>query len=103
MTTASKEQSLHVLFVSHSGAKGGAERAMLEVIDGFLAKGIVCTVVLPCEGALKKELEKRSVEIRIAPFFWWAGKEEKIVRDENIFLRQVVHLAQIVKNCKPDI
>ena len=58
---------------------GGAERALLEVIDGFKKNGIECYVLLPYNGAISNELNKREISYAIIKFKPWAGEKKKSI------------------------
>jgi len=52
---------MRVLFVSHSAEHYGAERSMLQLLEGCRAKGFEPLVLLPKRGPLSEELAKRDV------------------------------------------
>ena len=52
---------------------GGAELAMLEVIEGLVARRVECRVVVPTPGELVAELELRSIVCHISSCWWWVG------------------------------
>ncbi|GFP22485.1 hypothetical protein HKBW3S06_01713, partial [Candidatus Hakubella thermalkaliphila] len=52
---------MRVCFVSNSSQIWGAERSMLELIDGLRGKGVTCFVFLPKHGSLINELKNRGV------------------------------------------
>lgn len=66
---------MKVCFISHSAAKGGAERSLLELVDVLKEKGIEGYVVLPAHGPLVEELTKREITFCILPYKWWMGKD----------------------------
>jgi glycosyltransferase involved in cell wall biosynthesis len=71
---------MRVAFVSHTGELGGAELALLELIDGLLERGVECRVVLPDPGAFADALEARGVPTRILPFAWWIAEDGRVPR-----------------------
>jgi len=64
---------MRVVFVSHSSRAGGAERAMLELIDGLREQGVVCSVLLREKGWLTGELSRRNLPFAIIPYRWWCS------------------------------
>ena len=69
---------MRVCFLSHSSAKAGAERALLELIDALQDKDVEAYVLVPSLGPLTKELEERGVTFSVIPFRWWMGKPSQI-------------------------
>lgn len=71
--TASRlvSEGLRVAFVSHTGEMRGAERALLELVDGLGQKNVQCSVLLPRRGPLVAELTRRRVPLAILPYRWW--------------------------------
>ena len=68
------EQSLSVVFFSHSSEMNGAERCLLTYVSGLTQKSVGCTVILPSEGKLKAQLEKVGAFTLVFPYDWWADK-----------------------------
>ena len=67
-----KQSQTRVGFVSHSAECYGAEKALLELIDGLTQQHVGCCVLLPETGPLEKELQARGVSCAIIPYKWWA-------------------------------
>jgi len=57
--------------VSHKALLGGAERAMLEALDGLQDRGVSAFVLLPDEGPLTAQLDRRGIPWRIRRYKWW--------------------------------
>jgi len=64
---------MRVMFVSHVSNKYGAGRSLLSLIDGLLQKGVHCSVIMPRQGPMAKELENRGVRYSIIPFKNWVS------------------------------
>ena len=64
---------MRVAFVSHNSRAGGAEKAMLELIDGLREQGVVCSVLLRERGWLTGELSRRNLPFAIIPYRWWCS------------------------------
>jgi len=72
----------HALFYSHSVAMGGAERSLLELVQELTGQyHTLCTVFLPAEGNLEKELQKAGALTKRAPVPWWCMPEESQLPD----------------------
>lgn len=69
---------MKICFISHSSAKGGAERALLELIDALRAQGVEAYVLLPSCGPLIEELKSRQIVYQVFPYKWWMGKDSPI-------------------------
>jgi len=65
---------MKVCFVSHSAAKGGAERALLELLETLKDRGVECYVLLPSDGPLCDDLRVLGVDQYVLPYQWWMGK-----------------------------
>jgi glycosyltransferase involved in cell wall biosynthesis len=66
---------MKICFVSHSSAKGGGERSLLETIHALLDRGVRCVVLLPRRGPLAEDLRALGVECAVLPYRWWVGPE----------------------------
>jgi glycosyltransferase involved in cell wall biosynthesis len=62
---------MRAAFISHDSAAGGAERALLELIDGLIERGVTCSVVLRKRGWLAEELRRRRVPLAFIPYRGW--------------------------------
>jgi glycosyltransferase involved in cell wall biosynthesis len=67
---------MKICFVSHSSAKGGGERSLLETIHALQVRGVECVALLPKKGPLCADLERMSVEYGILPYRKWTGPED---------------------------
>lgn len=65
---------MRVCFVSHSSDRGGAERALIELIEALKIHGVECYVILPSSGELVDELRYRGITFDIIPYSLWMFK-----------------------------
>lgn len=65
---------MRVAFLTHTTALYGANRSLLNLIDGLLEKGVKIFVVAPAEGSITEELKKKSVPFVIIPIKWWVSE-----------------------------
>ncbi len=65
--------NITVSFVSHSAELGGAERALLDIIDAVASEGVFVHVVIPGHGPIEHEFSKRNVFYEIVELPWWAN------------------------------
>lgn len=66
---------MKVLFLSHSGFMGGAERALLELVQELRERGVQCYVLLPYWGPLGEEFKKRNITFKIIKYRSWMCNE----------------------------
>ncbi len=101
-----KVERMRVCFISHTSGKGGAERALLELIDALKERCVKCYVVLPAHGPLVEELDKRGITYCILPFKWWMSKkslkQEQMVK-AVLNLITVIPLALRIEQWKCDV
>jgi len=62
---------LRVTFITHYSDLYGANRSLLNLIDGLRGLGVEPSVICRVEGALSEELAKRDIPFRVFPFEWW--------------------------------
>jgi glycosyltransferase involved in cell wall biosynthesis len=73
-----KDKVMRVCFISHSSKKGGAERALLELIDALRAREVEAYVLLPSCGPLIEELKSREIVYHIFHYKRWMSKNSLI-------------------------
>lgn len=95
---------MRVLFFAHYSKLYGANRSLLDLIDGLLAGDHTPAVVLPEEGPMTAELKGRGVACKTLGFKWWMGRKRW-----KAPLRTIVNLAAIpravnaVEEWNPDL
>jgi glycosyltransferase involved in cell wall biosynthesis len=95
-----------VVWVSHTGAVGGAEMAMLEAIDALAGHGVRSSVVVPWAGDLMEKLRTRDVPTRVAKYRWWAGQNDGPVwrvRRAARNLTGIGEIAGVVRTLRPHL
>lgn len=65
---------MRVAFITHYTEFYGANRSLLNLIDGLKKYGVSAYVVSPREGELTKVLRNRGVPVAIIPIRWWMSK-----------------------------
>jgi glycosyltransferase involved in cell wall biosynthesis len=64
--------------VSHTADKYGAEFALLELLQGLVAEGVDCKVLVPKKGPLLSALDQLQIEWKIIGYpFWVAGARRR--------------------------
>jgi glycosyltransferase involved in cell wall biosynthesis len=69
-----------IVFISHSGRIGGAERSLLETIEALNDQGMDCRVLLPEHGELSDELKSLYVPFSIIPYGLWVSRGKQNLR-----------------------
>lgn len=64
---------MRVCFISHSADRYGAELALLELLQGLIAEGVDCRVLVPKKGPLLEALDRLHVEWEIIPYPQWVA------------------------------
>jgi len=86
----------NILFISHDALMYGPGRCLLVLVDGLVKKGYYIHIVVPSEGPLTNELQKRKIPFTIIRFHWWiSGKYEKKHFFSKDYLRRAYY--RIVK------
>ncbi|MHC5064269.1 MAG: glycosyltransferase family 4 protein [Planctomycetota bacterium] len=65
---------MKLCFVSHSAAFDGAERSLLDLIDGLRQRDVQSLCLLPNAGLLADKLAERGIETRIIGYKNWVGR-----------------------------
>ena len=86
-----RDRRLCVCFVSHSGDHGGAQLSMTELIDGLIARGVDCRVVVPADGVVTAALEARRIPHLIYRYWPWAMRTPR-ARWDRFLKKPLVHV-----------
>lgn len=82
---------MNVLFITHYSKLYGANKSLLDVIDEIKNYEVTPYVILPKNGELAEELEKRKVEYKIHYYGFWT---KKINKHQN-----VKSIIKLILNC----
>ena len=93
---------LKVAVISHTSLLGGAEKVLLELVEGLKAKGVDCLVFLPSAGPLELALQQVGVRSIIVKYSWWSNSIHKVRRNCNNVLA-IFRLARIFKTERIDL
>ncbi len=98
----------HALFFSHSVSLGGAERSLLELVQELSNQyQTLCTVIVPAEGELEKELQKAGALTKSAPLGWWCYLEKNKTDEVKANLTYTGHWWRenydILRDLNPDV
>ena len=99
---------MRVCFVSHSADRYGAELALLELLQGLVAEGVDCKVLVPKKGLMLAALDHLQIEWKIIGYpFWAAGPRRqwmpgRILRTVRTLLL-AVPMARIITRWQCDL
>ncbi len=62
---------LKILYISHTARTAGAEKCLLTLVRHLDREAFEPVVLLPVDGALRKELEECGVRTVVSPVEWW--------------------------------
>ena len=62
---------MRVCFISHTAGKGGAELALVELLQGLVAEGVECRVLVPKKGPLLTSLDRIHIKWKIIGYPRW--------------------------------
>jgi glycosyltransferase involved in cell wall biosynthesis len=65
---------LRVAFIAHYTSLYGANRSLLDLIDGLAPRGVAAFVIVPAEGELTAALDSRGVPWSALPFEYWCAR-----------------------------
>ncbi|QIR37809.1 glycosyltransferase family 4 protein [Tolypothrix sp. PCC 7910] len=65
---------MRVAFITHFPNLYGANRSLLNLIDGLKPYGIVPYIIAPFEGQLTDKLNILNIEYAVVPIQWWADE-----------------------------
>lgn len=77
---------MRIAFVSHWGGRGGAEKALVEIIEATRRAGHTPFCFVPCDGWLARQLEARGIGVVRLSYPWWAA--------DNVLVR-LYHLLRL--------
>ena len=64
---------MNVAFITHYTTLYGANRSLLDLIDGLIPLGVQPFVILPYEGDMMLALHDRGITSLIVPHQWWSS------------------------------
>lgn len=71
---------MKVIFITHYSALYGANRSLLNLIDGLKEHNVESFVLCPSKGDMIIELEKRNIHFFVLPFKSWMGSSSILSR-----------------------
>lgn len=75
---------MRVCFISHTAGRGGAELALLELVQGLIAEGVDCKVLVPKRGPLLEALDRLHVEWKIISYPWMVSVRPRRIPDRTL-------------------
>lgn len=65
---------MRVAFITHYTTLYGANRSLLNLLDGLKSYDVVPYVVAPAEGDITNGLHDRGIPVAVIPIQWWVGE-----------------------------
>ncbi|MDN5752401.1 MAG: glycosyltransferase family 4 protein [Nitrosospira sp.] len=98
---------MRICFISHTAGRGGAELALLELLQGLIAEGVECRVLVPKTGPLLPALDRMHIPWRVIRYpwmvstrrRWWLSRIARTVKT----LLWAIPLARIIANWRCDV
>lgn len=98
---------MKVIFISHTGDLGGAERSLIDLLkETVTKKDIQVLTVVPKKGDLCKEFDKLGIQYMVIPYAWWTvkrGSRRRSLTHLDIHIRDARRLALNIEDFKPDV
>jgi glycosyltransferase involved in cell wall biosynthesis len=96
-----------VAFFTHYTALYGANRSLLNLLDGLKARGVEPYVIAPAEGDITRVLRERDIEFATYPIQWWVDKLDynnnsllekgyRLVRYQYYALKRLYHNLRLI-------
>lgn len=89
--------NIKVLFITYSSGLYGDNKALLNIIDGFIEYGIQIKVIIGSEGKICSELKNRNIDYLIIKSYFSIYPPLKSIKDLYLFLPRL--LRTILFNC----
>ncbi|MBK5291392.1 MAG: glycosyltransferase, partial [Acidobacteriia bacterium] len=70
---------MKIIFVSHYAKFYGANRALLQMIQGLKESGVTPLVIIPAEGPVVEKLRESGIPFRIVPFRLTMCKHPRLI------------------------
>lgn len=98
---------MKVAFFTHYTALYGANRSLLNLLDGLKARGVEPYVIAPAEGDITRVLRERDIEFATYPIQWWVDKLDynnnsllekgyRLVRYQYYALKRLYHNLRLI-------
>jgi glycosyltransferase involved in cell wall biosynthesis len=96
----------NILFFSHSAELYGAEKALLQTIEGLTKQEFQPILVLPRTGPLQYEAKKLGVQTLLVPSQWWLTEKNRIWKQPLSWLwnlKGIARIAHLIKRKNIDL
>jgi len=86
-----------ILFISHSSELYGAEKVLLQTIEGLNKKDFQPILVLPRTGPFHRKAKKLGVETVLVPFKWWLTEKNRVWKQPFSWLWSLTCIVRIAR------
>lgn len=100
---------MRVCFVSPTGAAGGGEKSMIDLIDALLRRGVECRGIVPRHDYVAQQMAQRQVPFGVVKYHPWVGPDIQplhgVRRAGKILLRigRAARVAQVARKWRCDV
>lgn len=67
---------MRIAFLTHYTGLYGANRSLLNLIDGLQSYAVAAHVIAPAQGEITQALAERNVPVSVIPLQWWVGSKQ---------------------------
>ena len=98
---------LRIAFATHSALGGGAELALLDLIQLLVNDGHVVLILSPVHGPLIQRFEDAGAQVTVTPMRWWAGSHPRTIHERvataAALVARIRRVRRIVAGFRPDV
>lgn len=100
-----KKLSLYVTIFNHSNELGGAEKSLIELINGLQEYHTIIKVITSVgSGDFRNQLQGRAIAFSEKKYCWWANKDKFISKsDINTSFSEILNLSTELKDNNPHL
>lgn len=99
-----KKRSLSVVCLSHRASLAGAERCLLDIIEGLNKKGAVMHVILPKHGVFIDKIRRKTISYKVIRFAWWAFSDRfKLIMGNIVYFYSNFGLLYEIARVNPHV
>ena len=93
---------MNIVFFSHTGNMGGAERSLLDLLSS-VRKSHHVHVIIPHKGPFEKSLDKINIPHSIINYSWWASSDNTQPNNYSESFGNIVKSMTEIQSLAPDI
>lgn len=90
-----------VLYIAHTTTLYGANRSLIDLIDGIrlLDPAFTVAVVIPAEGPIVQELNVRNIQYKVIPYHWSMSERPwGVIRRAKAVIKEIINVYLALRN-----